>query len=177
MSAPAPGPRVRCPDLSFYVSAEDFFEAVRDAAKEREKIIQRISTMEVREGVRAQSYEAMGRSGFSDRTTATDNRIDYVTDKSRLLEEDEDMISFALSLIWGGDGGDMGGGVLSLMGYETASAMEERYVHALPWSEVARRMGYSGDYTGKVKELCRLGLECVDALCAARVVSGEGDAT
>lgn len=171
-------PRVRRLDPRSYVRAQDFFDAVRDAAGERARILRAIGSMESREGVRAQGYEATGRSGqSSDRMAATDARMDYEADRAPVLEEDEAMLRLAESLIWGGDGGDMRGGVLNLMGYEVAAAMEEYYVHALPWAEVSRRLGYSADYTEKPKALCRQGLDCIDFLGWGGVIPGEGRAT
>lgn len=171
-------PRVRRLDPLTYVRSADFFDAVRDAAEERAGILRAIGAMESREGVRAQGYEATGRSGHaSDRMAATDARMDYEADRGPVLEEDEAMLRLAESLIWGGDGGDMRGGVLSLMGYEVAYAMENYYVHALPWAEVARRLGYSADYTEKPKALCRQGLDCIDFLGWASVIPGGGKAT
>lgn len=175
---PAVRPRVRRPDPRSYVRAEDFFDAVRDASRERAGILRQLAARESREGARAQRYEPTGRSGHvSDRMAATDERIDYETDRGPLLEEDDAMIRAALSAIWGGCGGDMEDGILHLMGLEVATAMEGRYVHALPWAEVARRMGYSGDYTDKPKSLCRQGLDCVDFYGWGNVIRGEGEAT
>lgn len=178
MSAPSARPRVRRLNLTSYTSAEDFFEVVRDAARERAGILRTISSMEGREGVRAQGYEAMGRSGaVRDRMAATDVRMDYEADMGPVLEEDEAMLRLAESLIWGGDGGDMGGGVLNLMGYPVAKAMEMRYVHGLPLSAIAKSMGYSTKSKQVVADLCRMGLECVDSHGLMSVVQGVGDAT
>lgn len=161
-------------DLSSYTRAEDFFEAVRDAAKERADILREIGALEAREGVRAQGYEATGRSPRSfDRTAATDDRIDYEDAHSPLLEEDDDIIALAESLIWGGEGGDMSGGVARLAGYAVAKVMELRYVHDLPLASVARRMGYSPNSGGSVTRLCRTGLECVDSHRLMEVVGGD----
>ena len=172
------GPRVRSLDLSTYVRAEDFFEAVRDAARERERILRTIASMESREGVRAQGYEAMGRSGAGrDRMSATDDRMDYEESHDALLAEDDAIIRLAESLIWGGAGGDMSGGIVHLMGFAVAKAMELRYVHALPLPEVARWMGYSPRSKGTVADLCRAGLDCVDSHRLTAVARGEGDAT
>lgn len=178
MSAPATGARVRSLDLRAYVRAEDFFEAVRDAARERAKILRTIGSMEEREGVRAQGYEARGRSSaVADRTRATDERIDYEAEHGPLLDEDDAIIALAESLIWGGAGGDMSGGVSRLMGYSVAKAMELRYVHGLPLAVVARRMGYSPKSKRVVAGLCRMGLECVDSQRLMSIVRGVGDAT
>lgn len=165
-------------DLSTYASAEDFFEAARDAARERAGILRAIGSMERREGVRAQGYEALGRSGgVRDRMAATDERMDYEADRGPVLEEDEAMLRLAESLIWGGDGGDMDGGLLNLVGYPVAKAMELRYVHGLPLSAIARSMGYSPKSKQVVADLCRIGLECVDSHGLMSVVRGMGAAT
>lgn len=178
MSAPTPRPRVRSLDLSTYVRAKDFFEAVRDAAKERERILGELGSMEEREGVRAQGYDARSRSSsVVDRTRVTDARIDYEAENARRLEEDEAMISLAESLIWGGSGGDMTGGVAELMGVSVARAMELRYVYALPLSTAAEWMRYSPKSKGIVSELCRAGLEYIDSHRLMSVARGEGDAT
>lgn len=173
-----PRPRVRRLDLSTYVRAVDFFEAVRDAARERADILGAIGEMESREGVRAQSYDARGRSrGTSDRMAATDERIAYEDAHAPLLAEDDALIALAESLVWGGAGGDMSGGVANLMGFSVAKAMEGRYIHALSYSEVARRMGYSPRSGQVAANLCRAGLDCVDSHRLMSVVRGEGDAT
>lgn len=178
MSAPSARPRVRRLDLTSYTSAEDFFEAVRDAAREREGILRAIGSMEAREGVRAQGYEAAGRSPRpSDRMAATDDRMDYESAHEPLLAEDDAIIALAESLIWGGAGGDMSGGVARLMGYAVAKAMELRYVHGLPFALVALRMGYSPKSKRVVAGLCRMGLDCVDSHDLMSVVGGMGSAT
>ncbi len=178
MSAPSPRPRVRRLDLATYVRSEDFFEAVRDAARERASILGTISSMEGREGLHAQGYEAMGRSGaVRDRMAATDDRMDYESSRAPLLAEDDAIIRLANSLIWGGDGGDLSGGVASLAGERVATAMEMRYVHALTWAEAARRMKYSPRSGQVVADLCRVGLDIVDSHLLTAVARGEGSAT
>lgn len=178
MSAPAGRPRVRSLDLASYTRAEDFFEAVRDASRERADILGTIASMERREGVRAQGYEALGRSGGAgDRMAATDDRMDYERSRAPLLAEDDAIIRLANSIIWGGDGGDLSGGVASLAGERVATALEMRYVHRLPWAVAAKKMGYSPRSGQIVADLCRLGLDVVDSHRLMAVVRGEGDAT
>lgn len=174
----APRPRVRRLDLSTYVRAEDFFEAVRDAAREREDILGTIGSMGDREGVRAQGYEARGRPGGNvDPTAATDERMDYEGERGPMLAEDDAIIRLANSLIWGGAGGDLSGGVASLAGERVATAMEMRYVHGLSLAEAARRMKYSPRSGQMVADLCRVGLDVVDSHRLMAVATGEGDAT
>ena len=60
------------------MSARDFFESVRSAAIDADSITRRIRAMESREGVRAQTYEARGRSsGTGNAMRATDARMDF----------------------------------------------------------------------------------------------------
>ena len=165
-------------DLTSYTCAEDFFEAVRDASRERSDILGTIASMERREGVRAQGYEALGRSGRPrDRMAATDARIDYERSRASLLAEDDAIIRVSSSLIWGGDGGDLSGGVASLAGERVATAMEMRYVQARSWGEVAALMGYSRWSKRSLRRLCEQGFNCIDSLGWARAVGGEGTAT
>ena len=178
MSAASPRPRVRRLDLTSYTCAEDFFEAVRDAAREVADILGTIASMERREGVRAQGYEALGRQGGArDRMAATDDRMDYERSRSPLLAEDNAIIRVANSLIWGGDGGDLSGGDASLAGERVATAMEMRYVQARSWGEVAALMGYSRLSRRSLRDLCQSGFDAIDSLGWGRVVEGVGDAT
>ncbi|MDY4014625.1 hypothetical protein, partial [Parafannyhessea umbonata] len=56
------GQAARVAEVYMGVSASDFFESVRSAAIDADSITRRLRTMEAREGVRAQSYEARGKS-------------------------------------------------------------------------------------------------------------------
>lgn len=79
-----------------YSDAREFFEAVREASAEAERARAALMRMEAREGVRAQGYEARGRSGGgADRTEATDARMDYEERMRRRLEEDYALIDLA----------------------------------------------------------------------------------
>lgn len=168
-------PRVRSLDLGSYGSARDFFEAVYDAAAEREKILRALAKMEAKEGVRAQGYEATGRSGgTSDAMSATDRRMEKEAVCGPLLEEDDAMVTFAESVIWGNSGGDMRGGVLHVMGFEAARVMERHYVHRLPWPACAREMECS---ESQVRRIADGALEAIDSMGWARIVPGVGDAT
>ena len=168
-------PRVRSLDLRSYSRARDFFEAVYDAAGEREEIGSELEQMEAREGVRAQGYEAKSRSGCAaDSMSATDARIDYWNLKRSLYEEDDALLTFAESVIWGNRGGDMAGGVLHVMGFAAARLMERHYVHRVPWPACAREMGYS---ESQARRIASGALDAIDAMGWARLVAGRGDAT
>ena len=167
-------PRVRSLDVRSYRDARDLFAAVYDAAAERQGILQSLEQMESKEGVRAQSYEPMPRAGsVSDKMAATDARIDYEEEKDPLLAEDDALIALAESLIWGPRGGDMTGGVLHVMGYRTAKAIERHYVHLVPWPALAREWGMSESQCRRVADK---GLDAMDYLGMVGAVRGVGRA-
>lgn len=175
MSAPAAGPRVRRLDLSGYARAEDFFESVRDASREAERMRLTLMQMEAREGVRAQGYEALGRSGnASDRAAAIDARLDYEGRMRERIEEDYALIDLACRVLYGEESGK--GGVDRLMGSAVADCMSFRYIDARPWSEVAALMGYAPGSVKSLKALCAQGFDCIDFLGLSKVLGGVGGA-
>lgn len=164
------------PSLSDYPSAQEFFEAVRDASREAERARITLMRMEAREGVRAQGYEATGRSGSgSDRTAATDARIDYEGRMRDRIEADYALIDMACALLYGRESGK--GGVDRLMGSAVADCISFRYVDARPWSEVAALMGYSRWSRRSLRDMCQQGFDAIDALGWERVIEGLGEAT
>lgn len=168
-------PRADVPGLSSYGCARDFFEAVRDASLEAERTRRTLLRMEAREGVRAQGYEATGRSGGgSDRTDATDARMDYEWRMRERIEADYALIDLACRVLYGSDYGS--GGVDKLMGSAVADAISFRYVDARTWTEVAALMGYSGRSRRSLGDLCQQGFDCIDSLGWDRVMGGNGDA-
>lgn len=162
--------------MAEYSDAREFFEAVREASAEAERARATLLRMEAREGVRAQGYEARGRSGgVADRTEATDARMDYEERMRRRLDEDYALIDLACRVLYGEESGK--GGVEALMGSAVADCISFRYVDARPWSEVATLLGYSRWSVNSLRDLCQRGFDAVDALGWERVVDGVGDAT
>ena len=167
---------MREPRFEDYSNARDFFETVREASREAERTRLTLLQMEAREGVRAQGYEAQGRSGhMSDRTAATDSRLDYEGRMRERIEADYALIDLACRVLYGEESGK--GGVDALMGSAVADCISFRYVDARPWSEVAALMGYSRWSRRSLRDLCQQGFDAVDALGWERVVDGVGDAT
>lgn len=159
-----------------YRSSREFFEAVRDASREAERTRLALMRMEAMEGVRAQSYEATGSSGSgSDRTSATDVRMDAEERMQRRIDEDYALIDMACGVLYGRESGK--GGVDKLAGSETADCICYRYVQARPWQEVAALMGYSRWSVRSLRGLCERGFDVIDAIGWERVVDGVGDAT
>lgn len=165
----------RAPSYSDYASAEDFFEAVRHASREAERTRLTLLQMEAREGARAQGYEAQGRSGhLSDRSAATDSRVDYEARMSERVEWDYKLIDLACRVLYGRESGK--GGVDALMGSAVADCISFRYVDARPWSEVAALLGYSRWSRRSLRDMCQRGFDCIDSYGFERVIEGIGDA-
>lgn len=127
-----------------YARAADFFDAVRRAALDAERVTRRLAQMEAREGVRAQSYEAQGRGTRSDvnGTDATVGRMDWEGRIAARREQDYALIDSACAVIYGNDQTGMGG-IASLLGSAAADAVWWRFCGAAQWREVAQRVEMS----------------------------------
>lgn len=164
------------PSYTDYASADDFFEAVREASREAERTRLTLLQMEAREVVRAQGYEARVMvGGERDKMSATDSRIDYEARMAERIEADYALIDMACELLYGRESGK--GGVDALMGSAVADCISFRYVDARPWSEVARLLGYSRWSVNSLRDMCQRGFDAIDALGWERVIEGIGDAT
>lgn len=164
------------PSYHDYASAEDFFEAVRQASREAERTRLTLLQMEAREGVRAQGYEPRVMvGGERDKMAATDSRIDYEQRMSERIEADYALLDMACAVLYGRESGK--GGVDALVGSAVADCISFRYVDARPWSEVAALMGYSRWSRRSLRDLCKQGFETIDSLGWERAIKGIGDAT
>ena len=164
------------PSYHDYASAEDFFEAVRQASREAERTRLTLLQMEAREGARAQGYEPRVMvGGERDRMAATDSRIDYERRMAERIEQDYRLLDMACAVLYGSESGK--GGVDRLMGSAVADCISFRYVDARPWGEVAALMGYSRWSVNSLRDLCHQGFDAIDALGWELIVDGFGDAT
>lgn len=158
-----------------YADARELFCAVRDAAREAERVRRSIERMEAAEGVRAQGYEpATSHSrGDANGMARTDARIDYEALTARRVEEDYQLVDTACRAIYG-EGEDGRGGVCALMGAAVADCMWWRFCAAASWAEVAAACGYS---KSQARRLVVQGLDAVDFFGWANLMGGEGAAT
>lgn len=160
------------PSLSDYQTARDLFEAVREASREAERTRLTLMRMEASEGVRAQGYEATGRSGHrADDKARTDARIDYEARMDDRIREDYELMDLACAALYGTDTGK--GGLDALMGSAVADCLCFRYVQARPWSEVSALTGYS---KSQCRRLCAQGMDACDFLGWSNVLGGVGAA-
>lgn len=155
-----------------YPTARDFFLAVRDASIEAERTRLTLMRMEVAEGVRAQRYEANGRSGHrADSMARTDSRMDYEERMNDRVKRDYQLIDLACRVLYGSESGK--GGLDALMGSAVADCLSFRYVDARTWTEVAALTGYS---ERQCQRLCELGMEAADFFGFDNCANGVGDA-
>ena len=164
------------PAYTDYASAEDFFEAVRQASREAERTRLTLMQMEAREGVRAQGYEPrVSIGGNADKMAPTDARIDYEARMAERIEADYQLLDMACAVLYGRESGK--GGVDALMGSAVADCISFRYVDARPWKEVAALMGYSRWSDKSLRDLCQQGFDAIDFFGWENVLGGVGDAT
>ena len=164
------------PSYTDYATAEDFFEAVRDASREAERTRLTLMRMEAREGVRAQGYEPrVSVGGNADKMATTDSRIDYEARMAERIEDDYHLLDMACAVLYGRESGK--GGVDALMGSAVADCISFRYVDARPWSEVAALMGYSRWSRNSLRDMCQQGFDAIDFFGWDNVLGGMGDAT
>lgn len=164
------GQAARVAEVYMGVSASDFFESVRSAAIDADSITRRLRTMEAREGVRAQSYEARGKSsGTGDAMRATDARIDFESRIERRRDEDYRLIDAACSVIYGAD--QSTGGVGAILGAAYADALWWRFCAAATWPEVAEGAGMSERWC---KDAVGVALDVIDSYGIERMASGLG---
>lgn len=154
-----------------YLRARDFFDAVRDAAQDADRIAHALERMAAAEGVRAQGYEVRGRSGgTSDAMRRTDERIDWEERYRRRRDEDYQFIDLACDVIYGGQD-QVSGGVGALLGPAYADCLWWRYCAAAPWPEVARGCDRSERWC---RDAVRVALDVVDGYGLAQVAAGLG---
>lgn len=151
--------------------AREFFDAVRDASRDADRIRLTLERMGVREQVRAQGYEPRGRGGDRDAMAATDRRMDYEARIRRRQKEDYALIDAACDLIYG-VGQDGRGGICALLSPAHADALWWRFCAHGTWAEVAAGSGMSESW-------CRTdgvptAIDCVDGLGIGRVTAGLG---
>lgn len=158
-------------NLNTYTRAEDFFVAVRDAAKDISSIETTLAHLKAKEQARAQSYNQRIMIGQNaDATHATDVRIDFETMTEQRLEEDRQLLDAACEVIYGSK--ETGtGGVAALLGAPVANVLWLRYVRACKWVSVSQMSGMSERWC---REMVQAAFDTVDAYGIERTILGLG---
>ena len=155
-----------------FSDARELFEAVRGAAKDRDRLERQALAMRTREGVRAASMQprVAGTPDDYDRTAPTIERMAFEQASAERMLHDESLLEYGSALLYGRDGR---GGLSDLMGPAVADVMFWRFCAALSWQEVADTCGYSDR---QCMRLADQGLDACDFYGVSRLADGKGDA-
>lgn len=149
------------------ITSREYFEAARAAQRLIDGRLTALRSMRAREGVRGQTYEAIGRgTGASDPTRATDERIDAESrirsELGALEREVEDARAVCRGIraanpshpLWG-------------------DAIELHYIELMGWAEIGRYLGCTGE---AVRRAAYAALDWVDMVGIAAAREGCGQA-
>lgn len=149
------------------MTSREYFEAASAAQRLIDGRLTALRSMRAREGVRGQTYEAIGRgTGASDPTRATDERIDAESrirsELGALEREVEDARSVCRGIraanpshpLWG-------------------DAIELHYIELMGWAEIGRYLGCTGE---AVRRAAYAALDWVDMVGIAAAREGVGGA-
>lgn len=149
------------------ITAREYFEAARSAQRQIDGRLAALRSMMSREGVRGQSYEAIGHgSGVSDPMRATDERMDAETRARTELASCEREVEDAREVCRGVRAANPSH---PLWG----DALELHYVELMPWDEIGRYLGLSGS---GVRQASRAALDWIDMVGIAAAREGCGQA-
>ena len=149
------------------ITSREYFEAARAAQRRIDGRLAAIRAMREREGVRGQTYDAIGRAtGGADPNAATDARIDAEesarTELAALEREVEDARAVCRGIrsanpahpLWG-------------------DAIELHYIELMGWAEIGRYLGCTGE---AVRRAAYAALDWVDMVGIAAAREGCGQA-
>lgn len=149
------------------INSREYFEAARSAQRQIDGRLTALRSMRAREGVRGQTYEAVGRgSGRVDPNAATDARMDAEetarTELASLEREVADARSVCRGIraanpshpLWG-------------------DAIELHYIELMGWAEIGRYLGCTGE---AVRRAAYAALDWVDMVGIAAAREGCGQA-
>ena len=126
------------------MSASSFFAEVNRRAREVTRYRGRVSLMEHRREVRAQSYQPATSGGGSDvnGTAASIALMDFEARREREVEEHYAWVEAASKACYGPEeSGD--GGLWALLGESVADAVYLHYAEDMTWASTASRIGVS----------------------------------
>ena len=122
--------------------------------------------MREREGLRAQGYDAIGRSGSSDPMRQTDARIDAEGRARAELAECESLVADARAVC-------RGVRIANPTHPQWGDVLELRYVEAMDWDSTGRALGVTGS---GARQAARAALDWIDSVGLARAREGMGQA-
>ena len=124
--------------FSMYNSARDFFAATQNAAQEIQAARLTLERLHVRELPHAQSYAPRVTGGKVELLNATDVRMMVEERTRKTVEEDTRLVEACTALLYGVQGGQQRGGLVTLVGVQTCDVVFQRVVQLRKWFVVAR---------------------------------------
>ncbi|MGR1083956.1 hypothetical protein ACUYFE_08010 [Olegusella massiliensis] len=159
-------------DLNSYASAQEFFEAVKDASKDADRIAKILQTMTAAEAVKAQSYAPrITGGGNRDVMCATDKRMDYEKRIRARQSDDYELIDSACEVIYGAEQNGAGGVGVLLNDNAYADLLWWRYCAAASWPETAAGCGKSEKWC---QYSIKVAFDMIDSYGLERVKYGLG---
>ena len=149
------------------MTSREYFESASVAQRCIDGRLAAIRSMRDREGVRAQGYEAVGRSGFADPMSATDERIDAEARARSELAEYEAEVERARAVCRGIRAANP---LHPLWG----DSLELHYIELMTWDDAGRLCGVTGE---AMRRAAYAALDWVDAVGIARARDGMGQAS
>lgn len=146
------------------MTAREYFEAARAAQRHIDGRLAALRIMREREGVRAQGYEAVGRSVISDPMAPVRARMDAEAQVCEELAECERIVADARAVCRGVRAANRAHPVWG-------DALELRYLDLMEWDRIGRALGLSGS---GVRQACRAALNWVDMVGVAAAREGRG---
>lgn len=149
------------------MTSREFFEGARSSQRRIDGRLAAIKMMRAREGVRAQTYESIGRGvGTSDPMRETDARIDAEEAARLELSALEAEVADARSVCRGIRAANPSHPVWG-------DALELHYIELLTWDDAARYLGMTGS---GVRRAAYAALDWVDMVGIAAAREGCGQA-
>ena len=148
------------------MTAREFFESARSAQRRIDGRLAAIRSMREREGVRAQSYEAIGRgSGASDPMRTVDSRMDMEARARAELAACEAEVADARAVCAGVRAANPSN---PLWG----DSLELHYIELMTWDEAGRYVGVTGEGMRRASYAALDWIDCV-GIAAAREGCGQ----
>lgn len=158
-----------------FTDARSLFEAAFNATQELTRSRNTLQRMESMEGARGANVTGVGHaSGIADPYAPTDARMDYERRIQATIEEDEALVDYACSVLYGTDQTGRTGGLYTLAPRVCADVICLHWCMGASWEETARMVGYSTRYA---QDRARMGFEIVDAYGIEATIEGKGGAT
>lgn len=158
-----------------FTDARSLFEAAREATREITRSRNTLQRMESMEGARGANVTGVGHaSGIADPYAPTDTRMDYERRIQATIEEDEALVDYACSVLYGTDQMGRAGGLYTLAPHACADVICLHWCMGASWEETARMVGYS---TTHAQRLAAQGFDVVDAYGIGATIAGIGTAT